>query len=333
MKHPVLPGCEQHPLPFYLAMEEWIARYLPPDEYFFAWRVNPTVICGRNQDIEKEVDLPYCHSNGIDVVRRRSGGGCVYADMNNWMFSYITPDEAVSATFERYTSMVAEMLCSLGFEATATGRNDIFIGDRKVAGNAFYHMRGRSIVHGTMLCDFDAERMARAITPSRSKLESKAVQSVPSHITSLKNEGLKMSVEEFGRYAVDYLTDGSDIVLSVENIAEISAIEQTYYQPSFSFGIQKSHEKAPGSHEIRRHARVDGAGEFEILITLNSRNEIDDLRITGDFFAIDDVELKLIAAVRRIEYKHEALVGAIAAIMPEKIIRGLDRETLLSLLI
>ena len=48
---------------------------------------------------------------------------------------------------------------------------------------------------------------------------------------------------------------------------------------------------------------------------------------------IDDIELKLITAIRRIKYTHEALARAITAIEPEKIIRGLDREALLSLLI
>lgn len=333
MKHPVLPTDDQHPLPFYLAMEEWIAQHMPADDYFFIWRVQPTVICGRNQDIEKEVNLPYCHNNGINVVRRRSGGGCVYADMDNWMFSYITPDEEVSVTFERYTSMIAEMLRSLGFEATATGRNDIFISNRKVAGNAFYHMRGRSIVHGTMLCDFDAERMANAITPSRSKLESKAVQSVPAHITCLKNEGLKISVEEFGRYAVTYLTHGCDIFLTPEDVAEIKEIEQTYYSPSFFSGRQKSCGETSVLPVIRRHKLVDGAGEFNISISLNERREIDNLIISGDFFALDDIESKLIRPLKRIEYTLSSLSAVIGSLDPPSLIRGLTRETLLSLLI
>ncbi len=65
-------------------------RRLPAGNYFFSWQVNPTVICGRNQEIDKEVNLAYCRANGIDVVRRRSGGGCVFADRQNFMFSFIT---------------------------------------------------------------------------------------------------------------------------------------------------------------------------------------------------------------------------------------------------
>jgi len=36
--------------------------------------VAPTVIFGRNQDIEAEVNLDYCRAHGIGVYRRKSGG-------------------------------------------------------------------------------------------------------------------------------------------------------------------------------------------------------------------------------------------------------------------
>ena len=76
-------------LPFYLAMEEHLARNFS-GEYFFMWQVAPTVIFGRNQIIDAEVNLDYCRREGIDTCRRKSGGGCVFADMNNIMFSHIT---------------------------------------------------------------------------------------------------------------------------------------------------------------------------------------------------------------------------------------------------
>ena len=87
-----LPNDEQRKLPFYLAVEEYVARELPAGDYFFMWQVQPTVIFGRNQLIEAEVDIDYCRANGIATYRRKSGGGCVYADLDNIMFSYITPD-------------------------------------------------------------------------------------------------------------------------------------------------------------------------------------------------------------------------------------------------
>ena len=87
------------PLPFYLAEEEWLARRFPHRDFFFIWQVEPTVIIGRNQLLDSEVNVRYCRENGIRLVRRKSGGGAVLADMNNIMFSYITSSSDVATTF------------------------------------------------------------------------------------------------------------------------------------------------------------------------------------------------------------------------------------------
>ena len=80
MKYIALPDEKERRLSFYLAMEEWVARRLDEPECFFMWQVAPTVIFGRNQVMENEVNVEYCHEKGIQMFRRKSGGGCVYAD-------------------------------------------------------------------------------------------------------------------------------------------------------------------------------------------------------------------------------------------------------------
>ena len=87
MKFITLPFTDTRRLSFYLAMEEFVARRLDESDAFFMWQVEPTVIFGRNQVVENEVNLDYCREHGIHVVRRKSGGGCVYADMDNVMLS------------------------------------------------------------------------------------------------------------------------------------------------------------------------------------------------------------------------------------------------------
>ena len=117
MKYLKLPEQLQRRLTFYLAMEEHAAQLLKRDdsidELFFTWRVNPTVIFGRNQLIDSEVNVKYCQENGIDYYRRKSGGGCVYADMDNLMLSYITRSDDVTTTFSHYTHSIVEMLKGL----------------------------------------------------------------------------------------------------------------------------------------------------------------------------------------------------------------------------
>lgn len=329
MKHPALPTGDKHRrLPFYLAAEEWIARTLPPDEYFFAWRVAPTVICGRNQDIACEVDLDYCAAHGIDVVRRRSGGGCVYADMANWMFSYICPDSGVDADFSRYTRTVIAMLASLGIEARASGRNDIYIGERKVAGNAFYHMPGRSIVHGTMLCSIDNDTMARAITPSRAKLEAKGVRSVPAHLTSLTAEGLTLPVDQLGPYAERFICRGGEIPVTETDIRQIEALEARYYEPEFLYG--RRNDNTPS---LRRQKRIEGIGEFEAAISISPDRHITTLNLTGDFFVSESVEQSILAPLVGVEYTRPAIERTLRGIDVEAAIPGMTHAELSRLLI
>ena len=106
MKYISLPTNETRRLSFYLAMEEFVARRLDESDAFFMWQVGPTVIFGRNQLIENEVNMEYCRAHGIDTFRRKSGGGCVYADWGNVMLSYVTKDDSVNLTFNRYLNLI-----------------------------------------------------------------------------------------------------------------------------------------------------------------------------------------------------------------------------------
>ena len=81
MKYLSLPDESLRRLPFSLAMEEYAARN-SDEEIFFMWQVAPTVIFGRNQLIENEVNIDYCRKNNIQTYRRKSGGGCVFAEMS-----------------------------------------------------------------------------------------------------------------------------------------------------------------------------------------------------------------------------------------------------------
>lgn len=322
-----LPEERQHRLPFFLAMEEWVAKNLPPDDYIFSWRVNPTVICGRNQDIALEVDLPYCRAENIDVVRRRSGGGCVYADMNNYMFSFVTPGGDVEHNYARYTTACASMLKSLGVDATVSGRNDILVNDAKIAGNAFYRLSDRSIVHGTMLYDFDPVRLSRAITPSKAKLESKAVKSVGMRVTSLKEQKIRLSLEEFGTYAIHYFCSGRFLMLSDDNVREIEKIEKRYYDPVFLFG-----KAGVNGNTVTRKCRIENVGEFQTEIAVDESGFIASVELRGDFFALGNLRT-IETALKGVHYEKSAIKKALQGFDISGIVRNLDLEQLCDMLI
>lgn len=326
-----LPFEEPQRLAFYLAMEEWAARELPAGDYFFIWRVKPTVICGRNQEMDKEVDMNYCREEGIDVVRRKSGGGCVYADLDNFMLSYVCPGDEVTNTFARYTTMVAEMLRGLGLDASATGRNDVLIGGKKVSGNAFYHMPGRCIAHGTMLYDFDPSVMRRAITPSRAKMESKSVKSVESRVTCLKAEGIELPPAEFGKYMVSTLCDSS-LLLTDENVKEIREIEKEYYKPEFMYRKGEMETSDMNGIEVRK-GRIEGVGELEFRLLLDADGRIERVGATGDFFLTGSLETEIFQYLRGCRLTRDSLEAALRATNPSRAIANLTMSQLIDILL
>lgn len=306
-------------------MEEWIARNCSGD-CFFMWQVDPTVICGRNQIVDLEVNLDFCRANNIDVCRRKSGGGCVFADRNNIMFSYITSSSNVTTTFAAYTSLVAGMLRSLGLPASSTSRNDVMIGSQKVSGNAFYHLPdcGRSIVHGTMLYDADPKLMARAITPSRAKLEAKGVKSVASRITTIK-EHSSIGLGEFKAFARSGLCGSKSLMLSEDNIHCIEEMAREISSTEWIF-------RKTSDATLTKSARLDGIGEFTAHINLQD-NHISSIDLSGDFFLLADLDTALLDKLKGVRYSAETVARAIEAVAVNEIIAGLKNDQFVHLII
>ena len=214
-------------LSFYLAMEEFMARQQWADDAFFLWQVAPSVIYGRNQVVENEVNIEYCQAHGIQLFQRKSGGGCVYADRDNLMLSFITKEEQVGFAFNRFVNMVLLVLRKMGVEATGTHHNDIMIGDRKVCGTACRKTPHGCVVHSTMLYDTNMEHMLHAITPTQQKLAKNGVESVRQRITLLKDY-TSLTLDEVKALIIRTLCDG-ERMLTADEITQIEKIEEQYY--------------------------------------------------------------------------------------------------------
>lgn len=301
MKYISLPDEQQRHLSFYLAMEEYVAREMDCDDAFFMWQVDPTVIFGRNQVMENEVNIDYCRRHHIEIVRRKSGGGCVYADRSNVMFSYITKEDNVNFTYNRYINMLLLVLHELGIEARSSGRNDLLIDGRKVSGNAFYHLPGKSIVHGTLLYDTNMEHMVGSITPSDAKLVSKGVKSVRQHIALLKDY-TNLSLEQVKQAFRSRLCD-SEEQLDDAAVARIEAMRQEYLTPTFLYGHNPT-------YTLVRKRRIEGVGELEMRLEVR-HGVIRHADLTGDFFLVGDMERDIIQPLIGISYERSAVEAAL----------------------
>ena len=180
-----------------LALEERIFHeYGGGDDFFMLWRNKSAVIVGQNQVIENEVDVPYAEANGIQIVRRMTGGGAVYHDLGNVNYTYIGKKAEQFGNFLEFALPIIEFLRSLGVEAKHIGNNDIGIEDRKISGGA-QAVRGEYILHhGTLLFDTDISVLERVLTPDPAKLSSKGIKSVRSRVCNV-SEYVNMTRDEF----------------------------------------------------------------------------------------------------------------------------------------
>ena len=322
MLYVALPEEKIRKVSFYLAMEEFVARNVTADDCLFYWQVEPSVVFGRNQLVSNEVNVDYCRSHGIGMFRRKSGGGCVYADNDNVMFSFITGGDNVGLTFNRYMQMMVLMLRRMGVEATADGRNDILIEGSKVSGTAFYHIPGRNIVHGTMLFDTDMDNMTRSITPPGEKLASNGVDSVRRRVALLKDY-IDVSIDDFKADIRRTLCDGEHVLTQVD-VEEIERIErEVYLSPDFIYGNNPR-------HTLTRRRRIDGVGELEALIDVKG-TVIKSVTLNGDFFVTGDVDGGLLACLNNVVLTREAVALALPD-HTEDYIMNLRKEDFVDLL-
>ena len=173
------------PLIDYLTIEQDLVKSVQ-EPTLFTWIVSPTVIYGRHQSAEVEVNEAYCREHGIAVVQRKSGGGCVYADEGNLMISFISPSTHSEQVFAQFLAMVAQALQTKGLPAVTTAHNDILVDGRKVSGCACFTAPTGTIVHGTLLYDVNLEAMLAAITPTTDKLAKHGVASVRQRVANLR---------------------------------------------------------------------------------------------------------------------------------------------------
>lgn len=313
---------KQRQLPFFLAMEEWLATR--PGDLFALWQVGPTVIYGRNQVVEAEVNLEFCRQNGIEFYRRKSGGGCVYADHQNIMLARVCDSRNVEETFAAHCDMVAHALQKMGIGARRSGRNDITVDGRKISGNAFVQLPdGRAIIHGTMLFGMNPDMMEGALTPSAEKLAAKGVASVRSHVTTISELRPDLSIHEFKSGLINHLTEG-ELTLTPNDIAEIEALAQPYYDPAWIY---------KGYHSARtRRRRIEGVGEFAVAVTVDETGHIARVDFTGDYMPVGDVE-SLLGKLQGVALTSDEISAAIDSIDVSTVIAGLKTNDFIKLII
>ena len=324
MKYILLPKPDTiHQLPFYFAVEEYVACHYTNDDYFMGWRVNPTVMLGRNQLIDNEVNTDYCKEHKIDIFRRKSGGGCIYADKGCIQFSYISRAVNANEAFAQYMHRMAELLQGLNINAQLSGRNDILIDETKVSGCAFYQLSNRSVLHNSLLFDTQLDHLSNALTPAKEKLQSKGVASVRQRVTNVATY-TQLDILNFMDYVRQEMCGKEVIELTKEDMKGIAEIEKELSSDDFVYG------KNPKYSLVRKH-RFEGVGTLEAHIELKN-NIIGSVNMVGDYFLLGDIDHDFLSLLKGCEFTREAVEERLDGIDLSTIIRGLKLRQFLRLL-
>lgn len=154
------------------------------------WCSKPCVIIGRNQSLKAEVNVEFCKSQNIPIIRRISGGGAVYLDLGCLNFSFILNDRCnyftkkVLILNEFLIQIIIEALKSLHFDSTFKPPNSIFIGGKKISGSAQIYKKNSVLHHGTLLLNSDLNTLKTSLN---SDYRNKIVKYVPSNKTDQTN--------------------------------------------------------------------------------------------------------------------------------------------------
>ena len=324
MKYILLPKPDTiHQLPFYFAVEEYVARHYTDDDYFMGWRVNPTVMLGRNQLIDNEVNTDYCKEHKIDIFRRKSGGGCIYADKGCIQFSYISRAVNANEAFAAYMQRMADLLKGLKIDAQLSGRNDILINGTKVSGCAFYQLSNRSVLHNSLLFDTQLDHLSNALTPAKEKLQSKGVASVRQRVTNVATY-TQLDILAFMDYVRHEMCGTEVLELTEEDMKEVAEIEKELSSDDFVYG------KNPKYSLVRKH-RFEGVGTLEAHIELKN-NIIGSINMVGDYFLLGDIDHDFLNLLKGCEFTREAVEERLENIDLSTIIRGLKQRQFLRLL-
>lgn len=167
-----------------LSTENWIFNNMDLSENILMfWRNSKSVIIGRTQNPWTECNLKKIEEDNVNLVRRQSGGGAVFQDLGNSIFSFLSPRKDYDK--KRNFQIVINALKKFGINAEQSGRNDILVNGLKVSGSAFKENHDRAFHHGTLLIDVNLSEMPSYLTPSEKKLVSKGISSVRSRVANL----------------------------------------------------------------------------------------------------------------------------------------------------
>ncbi|MBS3760997.1 lipoate--protein ligase family protein [Halodesulfurarchaeum sp.] len=173
------------------AIQERIAA--GADSVIRLYRWDPAAVSiGYFQRLREEVDIETCKAEGIDYVRRRTGGGAVFHDPEGELtYSVIAPESVypadVEASYRAIIGRVIDGFEQVGIDADFAPINDVEVDGRKISGNAQTRRDGVLLQHGTLLYDLNPEQMFSALSVDAAKISEKHLENARDRVAPVRS--------------------------------------------------------------------------------------------------------------------------------------------------
>ncbi|MBP3651864.1 MAG: lipoate--protein ligase [Clostridia bacterium] len=287
-----------------LGTDEYFLDHLGPQDMLLYFYINRSaVIIGRGQNPWAECNLNAMERDGVQLVRRITGGGAVFHDEGNLNFSFIAGEEVYDVS--RQLGMILSAVQALDIPCEFSGRNDLLSNGRKFSGNAFCARGQLRQHHGTLLVNSDLTRLQNYLTVDPRKLQAKGAKSVRSRVCNLEEmlpglncEAMLEALKEAYRrvYGAYTLLPGRPDEAAVAPYIEKHASDawRLGETPRFDLEIEN---RFPW-------------GNMQLLLTLR-HSRVDDLQVFSDALDTDlctEVRARLMGAAFGSQSMHAALI-------------------------
>jgi lipoate-protein ligase A len=175
----------------------------------FWYRDNTSIPMGRFQAYHDEVEHDYIEDEGIEVVRRNTGGGAMFSEPGKVItYSIYVPEEQVESDIEKSYQELDEFalkaLKELGVDVEYAPLNDIEHEEGKIGGAAQLRKDDAVLHHTMMSYDLNIRRMLKALRIGKKKVSDKAIEStekrvsrISDHIDHSREEVIEALIEKF----------------------------------------------------------------------------------------------------------------------------------------
>ena len=317
------------------------------------WPDKPFISIGYFQDAELEVDLDYCRREGLPVFRREVGGGTVYLDRNQIFYHVIWNRDnprfpkKISEVYQYLSVPPIETYGEFGIKTEFREVNDIITREgRKIAGLGGSDIGESMVFVGSVILDFDYDKMTKAIKVPDEKFRDKVFKTMKENVTTMKRElGILPPRREIVRVLKEkfekVLGRLEPVELDEEIVRKMTELARWFNSPEF---LYKKTPKIPRGVKIKEGIEIlygmyKAKGGLIRTAQEVERKTLKDIVITGDFTlypkesltvleeGLKGTERERTKLITRIEEFYEKTGAETPGVEPEDITKAIESGT------